>query len=217
MVVAHGDLGDDTWAAGLLDTADLVVAADGGAAAVWRLGRCPQVVVGDLDSLDESLRAAMEARGCVFRPHPREKDQTDTELALLVACDRGATSIVLAGALGGPRLDHALANVLLLALPDLAGRDVCLADPAHEVRLLCGPTRHVVDGRPGDLLTLLPLAGDAGGITTKGLLYPLRGGTLSLGRSRGVSNEVIGRPAAITLQSGRLLVILHRRHQPSGR
>jgi thiamine pyrophosphokinase len=213
-VVAHGALGGDPgtdgWATALLDGADLIVAADGGAAAVRRRGRWPHVVVGDLDSLDPSLRTALEQHGCEFQTHPRDKDQTDGELALLLACERGATSIVIAGALGGPRLDHALANVLLLALPELAGRDVRIADPRHDVRLLRGPARLTLSGQSGDLVTLLPLSPMAAGITTAGLRYPLDGGVLELGRSRGVSNVLERRRAAILLAEGLLLVVHHR-------
>ena len=212
VVVAHGDLGGDPeWAAALLDSADLIVAADGGGAAVWDLGRCPHAVVGDLDSLDAPLRAALKGRGCAFETHRRDKDQTDTELALGLACARGATSIVLLGALGGPRLDHALANVLLLALPELAGRDVCLADPRHEVYLLRAPASRTLSGTPGDVVTLLPLTPLARGITTEGLLYALEAGSLALGRGRGVSNELTGRQATIRLDDGLLLVVLHHR------
>lgn len=220
VVVAHGALAaDDAWMTAILDQADLIVAADGGAVAVWALGRCPHLVVGDLDSFDPALRAAMEARGCGFQIHPREKEQTDAELALMVAAERGADSIVVLGALGGARLDHALANVLLLAMPELAGRDVCLADPRHEVRLLRGPTQLTIAGEVGDLVTLLPLTGTASGITTDGLLYGLRGATLNLGRGRGVSNELTGEQATAEVREGLLLVVLEKRgaRQRSGR
>jgi thiamine pyrophosphokinase len=210
VVVAHGDLGtDDAWVVEQLDRASLVIAADGGARAVWALGRCPMAVVGDLDSFDPALRSAMEARGCVFETHVREKDQTDTELALLLACRSGATSIDVLGALGGARFDHALANVLLLAHPDLAGVRVTLRDAQHEVCLLRGPSSLAVDGRPGDLVTLLPLSEEASGIDTRGLLYPLQGGTLQRGRGRGVSNELTGRRAAVSVRQGLLLVVVH--------
>jgi thiamine pyrophosphokinase len=213
VVVAHGELGGEPgwegWATALLDAADLVVAADGGAAAVLRLGRYPHVVVGDLDSLHPSLRATLAEHGSRFEAHPRDKDQTDTELALQLACARGATPIVIAGALGGPRLDHALANVLLLALPELADRDVRIADPRHEVRLLRGPARLTLGGQPGDLLTLLPLTPLAAGITTQGLRYALNDGALALGRSRGVSNEFESQEPTIALRDGLLLVVVH--------
>ncbi|MGH2370747.1 MAG: thiamine diphosphokinase, partial [Chloroflexota bacterium] len=167
-------------------------------------------VVGDFDSLAPSLRATIEAAGCEFRTSPRAKDQTDLELALLLAGERGATSIEVLGALGGERLDHALANVFALALPESTGLPVTLTDRRHEVCLLRGPGRGALVGRPGEIVTLIPLTVEATGIDTTGLLYPLQHETLHLGRSRGVSNEFTGEEASVQLTEGLLLVVVHR-------
>jgi thiamine pyrophosphokinase len=148
VVVANGTVGAAAWARPLLAAADLVVAADGGARAALALGRPPDLVVGDLDSLDPESRAALAGAGCAFEIVPREKDETDLELALKAAAGRGATTIDVLGALGGARLDHALANVLALALPFLGHRRVALLDPHHEVRLLRGPGALHLSGRP---------------------------------------------------------------------
>ena len=112
-VVASGDLAADDvrW----LDRAELVIAADGGAATLERIGRRPDRLVGDLDSVDASLVARLTDAGVPIDRHPTDKDATDTELALQDAVTGGATEIVLLGALGGDRLDHELANLLLLA------------------------------------------------------------------------------------------------------
>jgi thiamine pyrophosphokinase len=68
---------------------------------------------------------------------------------------------------------------------------------------------HVVDihGMPGELVSLLPVGGPAGGITTEGLRYPLHAESLDAGTTRGVSNELIGPDASLSLTSGVLLVI----------
>jgi len=210
VVVAHGDAGDIPWLKSQLAAADLVIAADGGAESLRRAGVSPHVLVGDLDSIEPAVRQQVVESGCEVIAHSPRKDQTDTELALILACQRGATSITLAGGLGGKRLDHALANVLLLALPELGARDVCLADPAHSVYLLRGPDRRFVSGNSGDLVTLLPLADGATGVVTDGLRFPLGGETLIFGRSRGVSNELVGSSAVVRIETGSLLVIHHR-------
>jgi thiamine pyrophosphokinase len=216
VVVAGGDPGGSVaWGTALLAGAELVVAADGGAQTAVAWGRYPDVVAGDLDSLDAGRRAALAAQGCAFETYPRDKDQTDTEIALLLARNRGAAAIRVAGALGGPRFDHALANVMLLALPELTGADVALVGERHEVRLLRGPGAVQLAGWPGDVVTLLPLGSRTTGVTTEGLRYPLREGALALGRSRGVSNALTGDVASITLRRGRLLVVLHRLAPPA--
>ena len=211
VVLAHGDPGgSDEWGRARLKEARLVVAADGGAGTALRWGRAPDVVVGDLDSVEAEVRQALEAAGVEVERFPREKDQTDTEIALLTAKRRGATSIELLGALGGARLDHALANVFLLALPALRGVPVTLRDEWHSVRLVRGGERQALSGNAGDLVTLLPLTRTVRGVTTSGLKYALRDGALRMGSSRGVSNELTGKSPTVSVGRGSLLVVTHQ-------
>ena len=206
-VVASGDLadGDERW----LDDAT-VVAADGGAVSLDRLGRAPDRLVGDLDSIPEELLARLVGADVVIERHPADKEASDTELAIEAALVAGATQIVLLGATGGARLDHELANVLLLADPALAGRDVRIVHGPTTVRVLHDGGRLTLDGVAGDLVTLLPVGGDATGVGIDGVRWPLAGATLNVGRSRGLSNEVTTPPASVSLERGTLLVVEHR-------
>jgi thiamine pyrophosphokinase len=187
-----------------------VIAADGGALHASRLGRRPDRVVGDLVSLDPAALSVLEADRIPIDRAPTGKDESDTELAVLAAVARGATRVTVVGAFGGPRLDHAFANVWLLAHPVLAGRDARLLDATARVRLLSaseGGAEALLDGRPGDLVTLLPFAGPADGIVTDGLGYPLRGESLVPGPARGLSNVRLADRAVVRLTAGRLLII----------
>ncbi|MBU2602730.1 MAG: thiamine diphosphokinase [Actinobacteria bacterium] len=192
----------------LLASADLLIAADSGADALGAVGLRPHLLVGDMDSVAEATWRALEAAGVETHVLPVEKDETDTEVALRLAVDRGADRITLLGALGGPRLDHLVAGLLLLTADWLEHVDVCMVDCSHEVRLAHGDV--VVDGEPGDIVSLLPLTPSVHEIDTEGLLYPLRGGSLHQGAARGVSNELLGRQARVRHGEGRLLVIVHR-------
>ncbi len=188
---------------------DRVIAADRGAAHVRAWGWPLHLLVGDLDSLGAEEAAHVAASGVPIITAPAAKDETDLELALAHALAQEADEIIICAALGG-RTDHLLANVLLLARPELAGRRVTLADGRESIRLLRGssaPTHLELSGAPGDLLSLLPLGGDASGVTTAGLQYPLYDETLFLGQARGVSNVFTGARAGITLRRGLLLVI----------
>lgn len=190
---------------------DLVIAADRGAAHARAWGWPIHLLVGDLDSLGSEDAAAIRAVGIPIVRVPAAKDETDLELALLQALDRDALEIVICAALGG-RTDHLIANALLLARPALVGVAVTLTDGREFIRLLRGEGRVVAHleliGAKGDLLSLLPIGGDAIGVTTDGLQYPLHDETLFFGQARGVSN-VFSRPRVnIALRDG-LLLVLH--------
>ena len=186
--------------------AELLIAADGGALPLLQTGLAPQVVIGDMDSLDATSLAALERYGVELRRFPREKDETDLELALLHAAVLGATTIDILGALGG-RWDHTLANVALLALPELEGRTVRLLDDQQTLFLVRDTA--VLEGQQGDTISLIPLAGPAYGVTTTGLRYPLSNATLGFERARGVSNVLMEPPGRVSLRAGLLLIVQH--------
>ena len=199
--------------AGLARRGPLVIAADGGARHAEALGLRIDRWVGDGDSLGEAGIGALEAAGVPVDRSPFDKDESDTELAVLAALRHGPAAIVVLGALGGSRLDHALANLALLAMPELRDIDVRLLAADARVRLLTAPSADgspgelTFSGHAGDLVSLFPLGDDATGVTTTGLAYPLDGEPLLVGRSRGLSNRRTGDTATVTLEAGRLLVV----------
>jgi thiamine pyrophosphokinase len=198
------------WDAGVA----IVVAADGGARHAAPLGLHIDRWVGDGDSIEPAALAALAAAGVAIERVAIEKDESDAELAVLAALEAGPDRVTIIGGLGGVRLDHALANVGLLAHPALAGLPVCLYDErGARVSLLRaperdgGPVRREVRGRAGDLVSLVPIGETARGVTTDGLQYPLAGEVLILGRTRGISNVRTGEVAGVALESGTLLII----------
>jgi len=212
IVVADGDAVEAGLAAARasLPGGALVIAADGGAAKALAAGILPDLVVGDGDSLSAATRAELGQRGVPILAVPMEKDESDTELALRAALERGARTIRIVGALGGPRVEHALANLFLLAHPDLDGVDVAIVAPPSTIRRIgsaAGPGTIHVEGAPGDHLSLLPLAGPVEGVVTEGLRYPLRDEPLLPGPARGLSNALIGTRATVSVRRGCLLVI----------
>ena len=205
VVVADGDPAPED--ADVAKRADLVIAADGGARWLEGQGLRPHLVVGDLDSLDEPAVERLRGSGTRVTRHPAEKDASDTELALEAAVASGADRIVVLGAFGGSRIDHELANVLLLADPAFAGVDVRLQRGRTHLRAVEGPASLTIEVAAGGTVTLLPIRADALGVTTRGLSYALSDGTLVMGRSRGLSNVVEEEPASVSLRAGSLLVI----------
>jgi thiamine pyrophosphokinase len=205
IVVAGGDAAPED-AAHLLG-ADLVIAADSGAEWLDGQGRPPNVLVGDLDSIDPGLLERLSAQGVAIERHQVDKDASDAELALARAVSDGANEVVILGGIGGERLDHELANLLLLADRRWTRLDLRIVRGRTTVRALRDGAEADLEGASGDLVTLLAVGGDASGVTTRGLRYPLLGETLSFGHTRGLSNEVEHAPASVSLERGTLLVI----------
>ncbi len=185
---------------------DVLIAADGGARHLMKLGLTPGLVIGDLDSLCAFERVALEEAGAEIIAYPPRKDQTDLELALKKAREFHPDEIVIYGALGA-RWDMTFANLLLLAHPTLGCQNVRLIDGSQELRLLRGGNHTTIDGSPGDTLSLIPLSGDAVGIASIGLEYALNEDTLFFGAARGVSNLLLDEQAIVTLREGLLLVV----------
>lgn len=187
----------------------LVIGADGGALVADRAGVPPDVVLGDGDSLTRADLERFRTAGAEVRLVAPQKDESDTELCLLEAVARGIAEIQLIGALGGARPEHTLANIALLALPELADRTVSIVHRASRMELLgspTGPSRFTIRGRAGDFISLQPLGEGAEGVTTEGLRYPLKDEPLPYGPSRGLSNELVAERATVSIRRGRLLV-----------
>lgn len=208
LIFANGDLNDGPAVRAALDHAPdaRIIAADGGARLALACARPPDLVIGDFDSLSDDEVRDLADRGAQIVRFPAAKDETDLELALLRAVQDGAVWLRVIGAVGD-RLDQTLANLYLLTLDELAGRDVRLVAGRQTLWLL-RPGTHLIRGTPGDTLSLLPLVGSAENIRTTGLQYSLRGETLRLGPARGVSNVLEADTATVTFSTG-LLIAVH--------
>ena len=207
IIFANGELPNPQGVKELLRPGDLVIAADGGTRHALAAGVTPDVIIGDLDSLSPDKQASVEAAGTQIIRFSPDKDKTDLELALLHVVQGGATEAIILAALGG-RLDQTMANVLLLARPELENIDVRIVEGAQEAFLI--QDEATVQGRPGDTVSLIPLGGDALGVTAEGLEWPLREDTLRFGLARGVSNVLTAEQARVRVRQGLLLCVVMR-------
>jgi thiamine pyrophosphokinase len=205
LVFAGGDPLPPRALAGLPPTA-LVVAADSGAVHALAAGRRVDVLVGDLDSVPPDVLERVVAEGGRVERHPTAKDQTDLALALDVAvAQRPAVGVTVVGGHGG-RLDHLLANLLLLAAPAYATTPIDAVLGLARAVVVRG--RRTFTGRPRDLVTLVPVGGPARGVSTERLLFPLMDAVLEPGTSWGVSNQLLGEDAAVRVGEGVVLAVL---------
>jgi thiamine pyrophosphokinase len=207
IIFANGELPDLSRARALLQPGDTIICADGGTLHALALGIQPDLIIGDLDSADPGVVQTFREAGVAIEIHPRDKNETDLELAINRALEMKPERLAIVAALGG-RLDQTLANITLLADPRLADFDVRLDDGVEEVQLC--RDRVEVRGRAGDLVSLIPWQGAVSGVQTEGLKWPLQRETLYPDKTRGISNELVGEAATVSMESG-LLLIVHRR------
>jgi thiamine pyrophosphokinase len=196
---------DRSWP-GWDDEVGLVIAADAGADTADRLGLRVDLAVGDFDSIAPGGLDRLGAAGVPVEIAPPAKDESDTELAIRAALARGADRLTIVGGLGG-RPDHLLANIALLALPQLAGLPVALLDDRTRISLVRGPGSLEPTGRVGDLVSLLPLGPGVDGVATRGLAWALDGEPLPIGPARGLSNVRAEQTARVSIRAGLLLVV----------
>jgi thiamine pyrophosphokinase len=187
-----------------IPSADFVVAADSGADHAARLGLSVDLVVGDLDSIDSTVLSNLRLDGVDIEQHPEDKDQTDLELAMARAAATHPDRIVVVG-IGGGRLDHALANVVVLAAEGYG--DIAVEGLVGSARLTVVRGTRTLGGAVGEMVSLLAMLGPARGVTTSGLAYPLDDETLHPGSARGVSNRFVTVQATVTVDEGVLVAV----------
>ena len=208
VIFANGDLPDIHKVRMILRDDDFIICADGGTRHASALNLRPDLVIGDLDSADQADLQRLQNDGVPIELFPGDKDETDLELAIKHAIGLEPKTIIIVGALGG-RLDQTLANIALLSDERLSGFDVSLDDGVEEV-FFCRDQAQV-NGRSGDILSLLPWGSPVHGIRTQGLKWELANETLHPEKTRGISNQMLSDLASIEIGSGLLLVVHHRK------
>lgn len=207
IIIANGQLNKPGHFQAKIQAGDLLIAADGGARHFRDLGLFPHLAVGDFDSLEMEEVLELENAGVQLIRYPERKDYTDLELALQLAVERGASEVLVYAALGY-RWDQTLANLLMPAAKHFNPVRVRLIDGEQEITLIRGGETLALNGDPGDTVSLIPVIGDASGITTHGLEYPLHQETLYFGSTRGISNVLLAPSAKVTLENGLLICVM---------
>ena len=181
---------------------DLILAADGGYRNAKKMGVTPHLLLGDLDSLEKGERLPEELE---ILQVPAEKDDTDTQLAVKVALERGAKQLVIIGGLGG-RLDHTLSNLAILE--DLSAQHIgaVITDGQNRVRFI--RDNGVILLRDGfRYFSILAADPVIKGVTADGCKYPLKKAKLTRTKQYAVSNEIVGNCALIEIKKGGAWII----------
>ena len=209
VIIANGDLEHPGFYRELLREDDYIICADGGSRHAKTLGLTPDLIIGDLDSIDPALLPKERGQKPQIIRYPAAKDYSDSELAVEHAVKLQPEEILIIGALGGSRVDHSLFNLMLLKIPLASGIPARIID--HRQELILVTDNLVIEGLPSSYVSLFPVTAEVEGLTTEGLKYPMQNDSLYTGSSRGLSNELIGSRGRVSISRGILLVIVTKK------
>jgi len=186
---------------------ELIICADGAFKYAFEMGIKPHIALGDFDSISEELMDTLEASNIPLLKFPREKDKTDTELAVDYAMKKGATQITLLGATGS-RLDHTMANITLMARTAEKGIKCRIVDEKNDCYFV---TDKILLEKIGKrFVSIIPITKEIVVEKTEGLYYPLKNDTISFGSSWGISNYAVEPLVAISIKKGTAMVVIAR-------
>ena len=205
IIFANGDLPDLEKARALLHDDDFIIAADGGTRHTLALGLTPSIIIGDMDSLPAGFEISKFDNDVIL--YPQDKNETDLELAIQHALTLNPEQVIILAALGG-RLDQTLGNIALISDLRPSTCNLKLDDGIEEI-FFCRDECEI-NGKPGDLVSLIPWQGEVAGIVTTNLKWTLQDETLYPQKTRGISNEMLDDTATVQIKSG-LLLVIHRR------
>lgn len=208
VIIANGAFNKTDSILSALKEEDLIIAADGGAHHCVAAGLWPNVVVGDMDSITTSLIKELREHETQLILYPQNKDQTDLELALSLAAEKGYREVLLLGMFGG-RLDQSLANILLLTRDEWQDLRLIISAEPDTAYLMRDQDEISLLGHPGDIVSLIPLSSLVEDVSTQGLRWSLDHADLNLGNTLSVSNEMLDTAAHVQVGAG-ILLLIHR-------
>lgn len=212
VIIVTGGHIDDKFACNWIESHpyDYMIAADSGMNFLHRNDIVPDVIAGDFDSVSsESLSAFSRMEDVeMLRLNPI-KDDTDTEFVIREAIRRSAKEITILGATG-TRLDHVLGNIHLLGIGIKEQVSIEIVDTHNRIRMIEKEHTILKAEQFGNFVSLLPICGDAKGVTLRGVKYPLTDAVIPSFSSLGISNEIVEEKATISIVEGVLLLIESR-------
>ena len=202
-IICNGQVTDYEYSMDIIKDADYIICADGGTRHAYKMGICPDLIIGDFDSTNGFYLEHYKKMGVKIQEYPRDKDKTDSHICILKALDF-SSEIVLLGVTGS-RLDHTLANISLLKLGLDKNIKMYIADEQNEIYLI--NDKITIRGKPGELFSLLPLTPRVEGIKVCGARYELDEAVMEIGDPYGTSNVFGQESVEIKIEKGYLLVI----------
>ncbi|PIZ61826.1 thiamine diphosphokinase [Candidatus Roizmanbacteria bacterium CG_4_10_14_0_2_um_filter_39_13] len=189
----------------VINETQYIIAVDGGANMLSKQNIIPDVLIGDMDSIDKDVYRILKQNNTKVIIHPKEKDQTDSELAISYAIDRGFKEVIITGFVGD-RFDHMIATINYLSKL-LTKLKVKIINNNEDIYFVTNSLQF--NGKINDEVSIIPLHADAEGVMTNGLQYELNHEILQLSSTRGISNVINNPTVSILLEKG-VVMVVHR-------
>ena len=184
---------------------DYIICADGGANHTYNMDIVPDYIIGDLDSVEIEIVSYYENCGIRFEKFPSKKNETDTELCIYLADKLKAKEIHFVGALGG-RIDHTIANINLLYYVRQMNIVPKILSEKEQVYIAINE-EITIHGNKGDTISIIPINGDAKGVTLTNLEYPLNNYDMKFYLPLGISNVMLNKECKLKVEDGSILII----------
>lgn len=188
---------------------DYIICADGGANHSYKMGITPDYIIGDLDSISSNIIDFYKLKNVKFEKFPSKKNETDTEICVYLASRLNAKEIDFIGALGG-RLDHMIANINLLYYVRNQGIYTKIISEDEDIYIAINEEISI-SGDMGDTISVIPLNGDAKGVTLNRLEYPLNNYDMKFSLPLGISNVMLDKKCNIKVEQGSLIIIRNKK------
>lgn len=186
---------------------DFILSADGGTNHCLQASLIPDLVVGDLDSISEESIQIIKKNGIPIEKFPVKKDKTDSELASDYVIDKGFKDITIMGAIGN-RMDHTLANILLLTKLTEKGIKGRIIDGNNTIYLV--EDELTLENQAGFYVSIIPITNSGILISLKGFEYELENTEIKFGSTLGISNRIVKNKGIVKVHKGRGLVIVSK-------
>ena len=209
-IVLNGEIKDFNKTKEIIENEnyDSIICADGGSNHLYKMGINPDYIIGDLDSANLDIINYYKEKKVAFEKFPSKKDETDSEICIFLAEKLKATSIDFIGALGG-RIDHTIANINLLYYVKEKNIIPKIISEKEEIYIAVNE-KIIIGGNKGETISVIPIKGDAEGVTLDNLEYPLKDYYMKYSKPLGISNVMLDTSCSISVKKGILLIIRNK-------
>ncbi len=208
LIVLNGRKNPAEFVSKLAGNADFVIGTDGGAEFLFENNIPFDVAIGDFDSLsNKNLIEEFRKNKIEVIKFPREKDFSDTELAVRFALKKGYFDFTFTNALGN-RIDHLLFNISVMIFLTEQKKKCKILDKEEEIYITENNLK--LEVKKEYTVSVYPLTQTVIIENSYGLKYPLKGLRITQNSTLTLSNIIIKNEVYIKVKSGMILFIIEK-------